>query len=269
MVLCSYIYLAMRYDLLPLTLQPAEVSSVHWVPIRALLSPALKTYQCCDVADRLTRPGHQISRIVLRAILGQMLFNAVELMPAESLYCSSVPDFLPEVHKSMMKNLRDRIRSWWLGHGYKSNVSRKPLLLWGLTLGITADFLKHISAEDTSGLWAWPTLSPLDIRCIIKAMTYSLRLQSILETNCNSMGTTPIDTASRETEIGGIDSKAYSTSLSQSSNRLRLIAGETPLDDYFGLLRKAVIIALSARLFLGSTFTALVIHKYRRLLGAS
>ena len=265
MVLCPFIYLALRHDLPPLTLQPSEVGSVHWVSIRALLSPALRTYERCDIADRTTHPRRQISRVILRAMFGQMLFNAVELIPTENLYCSSISNFIPETQISNLNatHFNSNIKSWWLGNNYRSSVARQPLLLWGLTLGIAADFLGYVSAEDASGLWAWPTLSPWDIRYVIWAWTYSFRARSLSENGSKVIGTTPNNTTSRTAEIGGLDSKSYTIATDLSSTKLRLIAGRLSLDSYFSQLKKAVIVAVFTRFLFGGIVVALLVRKYR------
>ncbi len=189
MVLCPFIYLAMRYDLPPLVLQPSEVGSAHWISTRAILSPALRTYERCDIADRRTRPGHQLSRVILRTMLGKMLFSAVELIPSESVYCSSISNFLTgdRMPETKLTKIHIKCRSWRRDDDFRTNATRQPLLLWGLTLGITADFLGFVSTEGANSLWACLTLSSWNIKAVIWVITYSFRKRNHQESNSTSV----------------------------------------------------------------------------------
>ena len=266
MVLCPFVYLAMRYDLPPLTLQPSEVGSAHWVSVRALLSPALRTFERCDVSDRMTRPCHQIMRVIFRMMLGKMLFRAVELMPSESVHSSSTIDVLPEVRTPItsIANMYSTSESYYIWNNLDTYVSRQPLHLWGLTLGITADFLGFVSLEGASDLWAWPTLSPWDIRTLVWVMTYSFRSRKLHGSIYSSAQAKPHDADSREAEIGGLDSQTFATSINRSADGLRFIAGQVSLDGYFDLVRKAIFVALSARLCVGSLLVILLFRRYRQ-----
>ena len=266
MVLCPFVYLAMRYDLPPLTLQPSEVASAYWVPVRALLSPALRTFERCDVADRMTRPGHQVLRITFRIMLGKMLFRAVELIPSESVYSSPFLDALSEDRTSgaITTNIYSKIESWSFRDNPRTNVLRRPLLLWGLTLGITADFLGSISLEGASCLWAWPTLSSWDIRIVIWIMTHSFRTRNLRESSDSFIQPQSSDTDTQEAEVGELDSGTFTKSVRRSPNGLRLVAGEVSLNGYFNLVRTAIIITISARVCFGSLLIALLLRRYQR-----
>lgn len=45
MVLCPFVFLYMTPGREEMEMQPAEVASVHWVPLRVLLSPASRTFE--------------------------------------------------------------------------------------------------------------------------------------------------------------------------------------------------------------------------------
>ena len=265
MVLCPFVYLAMRYDLPPLTLQPSEVGSAHWVSIRALLSPALRTFERCDVSDRMTRPGHQIIRVVYRMMLGKVLFRAVELVPSESVHSSSTIDRLLEVRtpETSIANIHSMIKFCYFGDDFGTSLSRQPLHLWGLTLGITADFLGFVSLDSASGLWAWPTLSPWDIRTLVWIMTYSFRSRRLHAFSYSPTRAKAHDADSREAGIGGLNSQTFTTSINRSPDGLRLIAGEASLDGYFDLVRRAILVALPARLCMSSLLVFLLIRRFR------
>ena len=85
-------------------------------------------------------------------MLGQMLFRAVELVPSESVHIRFILNALPQGRTSgiSMANIDSWIKSWYFGNSPKTDVLRRPLLLWGLTLGITADFLGLLSPQGVS-----------------------------------------------------------------------------------------------------------------------
>lgn len=227
------------------------------------MSPALRTYEHCDIADRRIRQGHQLSRVVLRTMLGKMLFGAVELIPSESLYCSSVLNFLPEerMPETQLTRIYTKIRSWWYDDDFITNATRQPLLLWGLTLGITADFLGFVSVEGATCLWAWPTLSPWDIRSVIWIMTYSFRKRIQRESGSTSIGAKSNINRFRRAELGELDVETFTTTIKRSSPKSRLVFDEVSLDVYFNLVRKAIIITVSGRLVISSCFIALVVMR--------
>ncbi|KZF20729.1 hypothetical protein L228DRAFT_249534 [Xylona heveae TC161] len=67
------------------------------------------------------------------------------------------------------------LKEWWLGdHAGSANMDR-PLLLWGLTLGVLADFLELLPPHDALGLWSYPTFTPWDVRFTIRVMTFFFR----------------------------------------------------------------------------------------------
>lgn len=263
MVLCPFVYLAMRYDLPPLVLQPSEVGSAHWVSIRALLSPALRTYEHCDIAERRTRPGHQLSRVVLRTMLGKMLFSAVELIPSESVYCSSISTFLPgdRMPETKLTKIHTKCRSWWHDDNVRRNATRQPLLLWGLTLGMTADFLGFVSTEGANSLWAWPTLSPWDIKLVIWVITYDFRKRNQEEFDSTSIEHKPYDDQSQTVQLDGPDVQTLATTVKLTSFKPRFISDEICLTHYFDLIKKAIIITIFVRLVFSLILTTLLIRK--------
>src|SRR4051812_21731249 len=96
MVLCPYIFILAGMTVPPLVLQPTEVASAHWVPLRALLSPSLRTFEYVDLSSRYARQGSPVLRAVLRVLLGKMRFSAVQLIPSESLFSSATDGFIPK-----------------------------------------------------------------------------------------------------------------------------------------------------------------------------
>src|SRR5256885_16834234 len=94
-VLCPYVFVITEPTIPPLALQPTEVAAAHWVPLRALLSPSLRTFEYVDLSTRYSRQGGPILRTILRILLGKMRFSAVQLVPSESLFSSFSDGFIP------------------------------------------------------------------------------------------------------------------------------------------------------------------------------
>lgn len=174
MVLCAFVFLLCQPTVPSPTPQPAEVSSTHWVSLRALLSPSLRAYQTSDASNFLARNNH-LARRIFNLSFGQMLFAAIRLVPTESLYCSTAPGFLPSTPpqpstSTLTSNIRD------LFYPKRPQLSTdKPLLLWGLTLDILSDFLELVPPHNAINLWTYPTFSALDVKWMIWLFTYTLR----------------------------------------------------------------------------------------------
>ena len=256
MVLCPFVYLVMRHDLPPLALQPSEIHSAHWVPLRALLSPSLRRTVRSDVTERFNRHNLPVLSLLIRAIAGQMIFGAVKLKPTESLYCSSLPGYIPE--NSTPKSLAGTV-----GHMFSAafltddDPDEQPLLLWGLTLGIIADVLQLIDAKAASKLWSWPTFSPWDIRLSIWLLTYRFRSRKLRELITRGEKLNDVQT-------GGMDSTTFTTSPTQRSKTSEAGAAALQLlDGYSVPLRRAVIVALVLRLAVGGSFAAYLLRRHR------
>lgn len=184
MVLCPFIFLLTRHDSPDLKLQPTEVASTHWVPLRVLLSPSSRTNEYADVSQRLANQGGLATRLAFRSLVGVMEFSAVKLKPTESHYCNSTPGFLPgKGPPEPPQSLFQRWKNWVIGNQAETrNGQGKPLLLWGLTLGILADFLDMLPPYTAAvQLWDFPTFTAFDLRLIVKAVTHSLRERNTRE----------------------------------------------------------------------------------------
>ena len=256
MVLCPFVYLQLRHDLPPLRLQPTEVHSAHWVSLRTLISPSLRRDVRCDVSERFARHRTPILRLVLRAILGQLVFGAVKLKPTESLYSRPDADIPLDSHNS---NLLGRLSHSMLVQSQSD--ADDPLLLWGLTLGIMADLLEVIDRPATSKLWSWPTFSPWDIRSMIWILNRSYRYHKLQElTSCDNLDTRKSDGVS----VGGLDNTTYSSSVTRRSKGSEAgVTGMLLLADYTDRLRRAVAVALFLRLVFGTCMVSFYLRKYR------
>lgn len=270
MVLCPYVHLVMRSDTNPLKLQSTEVSSTHWVSLRALMSPHLRTFERSDVSDRFLRRHNRVIGSVLRATIGQLLFTARRLVPTESVYSRSVLDYAPSVHAVELKltGLRwSMMTTWWRGPPSVTLIREPPLILWGLTYGILDNFLGLLPTDNPTKMWDWPTLSPWDIRFVIWLTTYNFRAHKmrVLRPSITAPGG-PIEPHEKPV-LGGLDSETFATTTTndrQSSRLSSLDTVEEMLDGYFERLRTAMWIALALRLGFGTVITTILFHRYRR-----
>ncbi|EPS27461.1 hypothetical protein PDE_02404 [Penicillium oxalicum 114-2] len=180
MVLCPYIFLTTRSDCITLNLQPTEVAAVHWVPLRALLSPSLRSAEYVDMSQRFARQGGYVARLAVRSLLGWMQFSAVRLLPSESHLCRTTPDSIPD-RKNRQSSLLSRLKAWTLSNQADSGDPTRPLLLWGLTLGVLADFLDMLPPHNAVELWKYPTFTAPDLRLIVSVLTYHLRKRNARE----------------------------------------------------------------------------------------
>jgi hypothetical protein len=184
MVLCPYIYLLTSPSYPSQRLQPTEVASSHWVPLRALLKHSLRTHEYADVSARLAKSELGIKRWFLQAMLSKMMFAAIHLVPSNSTSCAMIPDFInaSPPSASALGQLRDALKG--LDGGPKDK--KPPLLLWGLTLGVVSDFLEHLPPHNALELWTYPTFTSWDVRFVMWAMSYRFRKQKALEMSTQS-----------------------------------------------------------------------------------
>jgi len=173
MVLCPYIFLHTAKSTPRLHPSPDEVASVHWVPLRALLSQKLRTREYVDTASRMAKQGGPALQWLLRLLLGKMMLSAVKLVPSESVYASSVPGFIPATGESTFSGLADG--AFGIPSSNQGLAHLQPLMLWGLTLGVLADFLDMLPPYNAVRLWNYPTFTPLDLRLFVWIFTYSMR----------------------------------------------------------------------------------------------
>ena len=265
MVLCPYVHLVMRYDLPPMTLQPAEVKSAHWVPLRALISPHLKTFERQDVSDRFFGKCNSPTRLILRAVVGKLLFTARTLVPTESYYSRLLSDYLPmeRPRRSRIQSYSTRMHRAWQGPQSPASGQDPPLILWGLTYGILANFLGLMRTNHPASMWDWPTLSPWDIRFAVWAFTYRFRAQKLeIYARRREAAAGP---GKGNVEICGLDTQTFTASSTRQSDNVDSldIVGEM-LDGYFDRLRTAMWIALAFRLGVGTLIATLLLRRWRR-----
>ena len=257
MVLCPFVYLMLRHDFPSLTLQPSEVHSAHWVALRGLLAPSLRTVERWDLSKGSVRQQGYLMQMLTRAAVGHMLFGGIKLQPTESLHCPSTSGFIPEIRRpaTWMESASHVIRNAMAGGRSQHSGDDRSLILWGLTMGITADFLEMLDLHGTSKLWYWPTFSPIDIQAIAWLLTYRFRTQKLREVSAK--------TERNDIRVSGLDALTVTTSR-QSKGSESGIAGGFLLEGYFDRLFRALYVALFARFGLCLACVAFVVRRYRR-----
>lgn len=288
MVLCPYVYLLTSSEYPAQRLQPTEVASTHWVPLRALMAPALRTYEYADVSNRLAKSELGIKRWFLQAMLSKMMFAAIHLVPSESTYCSSIPGFVPEGpprNSSALGKLKD------LFSGPESNnlMKKPPLLLWGLTLGVISDLLEHIPPHNALELWTYPTFTNWDVRFTMWAMSYRFRKQKALEMSSTApKSPVNVDAAVVASEIStqeplvsvaeeakevespgevGIAGLGVGRNWGKKERESMIARGaavNSMLEGYYPIVRKAVATALVGRIAIVSLLVAYAWNRYKR-----
>ncbi|KAJ5645481.1 hypothetical protein N7507_011492 [Penicillium longicatenatum] len=270
MVLCPFVFLTTRSDSPTLKLQPTEVASTHWIPLKALLSSSLRTVEYVDMSQRFARQGGFLTRMAVRSLMGFMQFSAVRLLPSETQRCTSVPGFVPD--ENMQPSLIQKVKSWCLSNQADSGEADRPLLLWGLTLGILADFLDMLPPNTAVQMWKYPTFTVPDLRLIVSILTYNLRKRN---KQMVKLGARPSNTASdgetaalpvtpeatshdhNEVGIGGLGVGRYYGPTDRAVDGTSYAVG-IMLQGYYDRLRVAIYVFLAWRMTLGSAaaFTA-------------
>ncbi|KAF4261940.1 hypothetical protein KXW98_003240 [Aspergillus fumigatus] len=266
MVLCPFVFLSTRSDSPILKLQPAEVASSHWVPLEILLSPSARTVEYVDMSQRFANRGGLIARLLCRSLMGWMEFAAIQLQPSESLNCTTTPN-LDTITNQSSPSIFQR---WKTCFSTAASVgSTRPLHLWGLSLGILADFLDMLPPHTAVRLWKYPTFTSLDLRFIISLLTYRLRKRNILHVRSGARGdmsNTAVDSQTvalpvlqevntqhdyNDVGIGGLGVGRYYGASDNASDRSTYAVG-IMLRGYYEKLRVAIYVFLAWRIALGS-----------------
>lgn len=210
MVLCPYVFLYTSKTTQPLKPSPAEVASVHWVPLRALLSPNLRTREHVDTASRMAKQGGPALQFFLRLLVGRMMLSAVKLVPSESVYASSAPGFIPSKGESAFSGLAEG--SFGIPSSNQGLAHMQPLMLWGLTLGVLADFLDMLPPYNAVKLWEYPTFTPPDLRVFVWLFTRSMRKNNAHDL---SAGTWPYKNKRRRASQTAMDATSYARAVTE------------------------------------------------------
>lgn len=268
MILCPFVHLLLRPDIRPLMLQPSEVDSAHWVSVRALMSPHLRTFERSDVSDRFFPRGNHVTKSILRVMVGQLLFTARRLVPTESTYSRSISNYAPPNAQALSQrsNTFHKLNRIWQGQEALVSYKEPPLILWGLTYGILANFLGLMPSDDQTKMWDWPTLSSWDVRLVIWLTTYKFRAGKMKKLTNPASAAGEIKEPEAGASLDSIDNSTFTASDSTRVQPKRPTSLDTVgemLDGYFERLRIAIWIALALRIS-ASTLTALLLFRRYR-----
>lgn len=254
MVVCPYIFLLTSHAIPPLRLQPSEVASAHWVPLRALLSPSQRTFWYQDLSSRTVGRDFGFKRSIHRLMTGTMMFAAIRLIPSESVYCTSIAEFLPipgahEMETTEKEDRKDEatntnltiplIGASW--HKAPSPVD-KPLLLWGLTLSVMSDFLDMLPPQTALRQWVYPTFTSLDLRLVLWLMSYRFRRRKQRELEEEHRAVVP----AVELGLDAVGYRHYGR-VRQDQRGSRSHAVGLLLQGYYDIIRRAIEVTLIAR----------------------
>jgi hypothetical protein len=248
MVLCPYIFFMTGTTIPPLALQPTEVAAAHWVPLRALLSPSLRTFEYVDVSARYSRQGGSALRVLLRMLLGKMRFSAIQLIPSESHFSSFTHDFISGDIKQA-SSLISKLAQAEFGFPMSSSPANQRLLLWGLTLGVMADFLDMLPPYNASKLWIYPNFTTPDLRAIIYLLTLRLRKNNAGNL---SAGTWPSQTAVDATTQAVAVSEAEPRDIAHNLVGIGGVGSGKSVSGYYERISVSIALFLGMRAALGS-----------------
>jgi len=274
MVLCPYVFLVTRHKTPPLRLQPTEVASTHWVPLTALLSSGQRGVILEDVSRRLANQETGVRRWMLRAMVGKMVFASIHLLPSESLHCTASP---AESSSTVEASWSTKVLH---PSGTRPAAHESPLMLWGLTLGVLADFLDLLPPHTALSLWTYPTFTPWDVRFAIWALSYRFRQKKAREIQLIQESRAP-PTVVEEGRDGvsmpqqgrvreaGIHGLSTGTDQAFFRTELKSSAVGTMLEGYYDIVRKAVAVALIGRASAALLLIAWLLTKARRARAAT
>ncbi|KAL4868243.1 hypothetical protein BDV12DRAFT_170020 [Aspergillus spectabilis] len=263
MVLCPYVFLLTGCDSPILALQPDEVASTHWVSLNVLLSPSSRTVEHVDMTQRLATTGGLMARLASRTMMGYMQFSAIRLSPTETLQCGI--NLKRSLEATQTTTWLQRFKSLLFKSQQTSNQT-PPLLLWGLTLGILADFLDMLPPHTAVRLWKYPNFTAPDLRLIVNLLTYQLRKRNMHQVKFGARRR-PSDTAidgetaalpvvelekddRNQVGIGGLGVGRYYGPSDKSPDRAAYAVG-IMLRGYYQKIRLALYIFAAWRLAMG------------------
>jgi len=208
-----------------------------------------------------------------------MLFSAIRLVPAQSIYCTSIPGFVPEqtteAGVTSLNMMEQTSIGWWKDNKLAAIAPGQPLLLWGLTLGIVSDFIDFLPPHNAIRLWVYPTFTPWDVRFTLWAMSYNFRRRMYQEVALGheaapaADATTVAEGAGRddvppgEVGIGGLGVGRHYGAIRRGHEDRQSAVG-LMLDGYYDIVRRAVAVALLGRVSVAAAVGVLIWRRYQR-----
>lgn len=159
MILSPFIFLQLTPR--PLPTEPAEGTSIHWMPLEALVSAVLPeivdpvdstgrwSTVTVDAASRLTPRHAAILKLLIRVLVGSMNFPAIllNLPDSEQLPSAGSPPLPISASYSVLEKgmISDKV----VPQKRKKSSKRRQLKLWGLSLGMTLDLMANMVPEQS------------------------------------------------------------------------------------------------------------------------
>ncbi|KAF2672306.1 hypothetical protein BT63DRAFT_370174 [Microthyrium microscopicum] len=178
---CPYIFVLTK-PIPSLRLQPTEVASAHWVPMRSLLNPKFRSYWLQDASSRTSKQDFGMKKLFHRFITGDMMFAAIRLYPSESKFATETEEYSERLQplEALGSNLTIPLTS--ARRSLQSvDDTGATLLLWGLTLGVVGDFIDMIPPFDIMQTWIYPSWTALDMRFCLWILSYNYRKTKDIE----------------------------------------------------------------------------------------
>jgi hypothetical protein len=157
-------------------------------------------------------------------------------------------------------SLPERLYAWAIGDDSSVSNKPKPLLLWGLTLGVLADFLDQLPPHNAVQLWSYPTFTTWDAQFIINILTAGLKKRN--QSRLLARNQTAID--SQTEAIVPSEYNGQAGMKSDAGNISRSYAVGVMLDGYYDKLRAAAQITAATRMLASLAFMVYIIRRFRR-----
>jgi 8-oxo-dGTP pyrophosphatase MutT (NUDIX family) len=268
MVFCPYVFVVTDPNLPPLRLQPSEVASAHWVPVRSLLDPRWRSYWIQDVSSRTSGTEYGLNKAVLRILTGNMLFAAIRLHPSETVVATESREYaemsnewasIPNTNVTVPLLLARKRLTKFEDRG-------AGLLLWGLTLSVVGDFLDMLPPYDVINQFVYPTFTAPDVRLLLWLLSYNFRKRNVTTAE-SELKKLSIPTPDPETNLvtvkgeDGRDEIRYFGRIRADLQGRRGKAAFDLLPGYYPIIRKAVVAATLLKL---GALGALISILYRK-----
>ncbi|CED83272.1 ATP-dependent RNA helicase pitchoune [Phaffia rhodozyma] len=145
-------------------LDPSEVSTLHWIPLETLLPPSQWAVISISLSPRLS-PRNMLVRRFIHLFVGSMQYGAIALPDKPSATAEGWvrDDVSPEVEAGG-EDWTQTVGTFehWFGVGKKKARGEREtgLRLWGLTLGMTLEFLSFLIPSSSLTPPDSPAFSP-------------------------------------------------------------------------------------------------------------
>jgi 8-oxo-dGTP pyrophosphatase MutT (NUDIX family) len=282
MVFCPYVFLVVNNDKVTTRLQPSEVASTHWVPVRSLLDPKFRTYWEQDVSSRTSRSDFGMKRAMHRLLTGSMLFAAVRLHPSESVFATEALEYLDTTTTtttlggggSQSSSGTEASLNLTVPLGFaRSRLAPRVdtgerLLLWGLTLSVVGDFLDMLPPHDALRQFVYPTFTAWDVRLWVWILSWNYRNAKAREAE---EAFQLLDRPERDAgdmvmwaEAGKEPEKRYFGRVRSEQRGRRGRAAFDLLPGYYPIIRKAAVLATAIKAVGIAALVGWMIKKWKR-----